>query len=170
MNEYSILVVDDEEDTVELARMVLEYEGYRVFSASNGEEAINFLETNAEKPDLVLLDVLMPKLDGLEVCRWIKKNKDFRDVPVLMFTAKVGKKDRMAGEEAGADGEPISGAGALDLIADAGRDRDEDADDSDFAFDDFDSEPEDDDLDDDFDDDDDDLDDDLDDLDDDDDL
>ena len=73
-------------------------------------------------------------------------------------------------EEAGVDGEPISGDGALGLIADVGRDRDEDGDDSDFAFDDFDSEPEDDDLDDDFDDDDDDLDDDLDDLDDDDEL
>ncbi|UCG90765.1 MAG: response regulator, partial [Candidatus Heimdallarchaeota archaeon] len=103
MEDDSILVVDDEEDTVELARMVLEYEGYRVFSASNGEEAIQFLNTNSEKPDLVLLDVLMPKVNGLEVCKWIKDNPKLKDIPVLLFTAKVGKKDRIAGEEAGAD-------------------------------------------------------------------
>ncbi len=115
----SILVVDDEADTVELARMVLEYEGYRVFSASTGEEAIQFLDTNPEKPDLVLLDVLMPKTNGLEVCRWIKKQPKLKNIPVLLFTAKVGKKDRIAGEEAGADAyinKPFSADDLLNLI------------------------------------------------------
>ena len=115
----SILVVDDEADTVELARMVLEYEGYRVFSASTGEEAIEFLDTNPEKPDLVLLDVLMPKINGLEVCRWIKKQPKLKNIPVLLFTAKVGKKDRIAGEEAGADAyinKPFSADDLLNLI------------------------------------------------------
>lgn len=115
----SILVVDDEADTVELARMVLEYEGYRVFSASTGEEAIEFLDTNSEKPDLVLLDVLMPKTNGLEVCRWIKKQPKLKNIPVLLFTAKVGKKDRIAGEEAGADAyinKPFSADDLLNLI------------------------------------------------------
>lgn len=119
MEDDSILVVDDEEDTVELARMVLEYEGYRVFSASNGEEAIQFLNTNSEKPDLVLLDVLMPKVNGLEVCKWIKDNPKLKDIPVLLFTAKVGKKDRIAGEEAGADAyinKPFSADDLLNLI------------------------------------------------------
>ncbi|MCK4848147.1 MAG: response regulator, partial [Candidatus Heimdallarchaeota archaeon] len=83
--------------------MVLEFEGYRVFSASNGQDAIDFFENNGEKPDLILLDVLMPKMDGLEVCRWIKKQSDLKSIPILLFTAKVGKKDRIAGEEAGAD-------------------------------------------------------------------
>lgn len=117
--ENSILVVDDEEDTVELARMVLEYEGYRVFSAGNGEEAIQFLNTTAEKPDLVLLDVLMPKVNGLEVCKWIKNNPNLQDIPVLLFTAKVGKKDRVAGEAAGADAyinKPFSADDLLNLI------------------------------------------------------
>ena len=117
--ENSILVVDDEEDTVELARMVLEYEGYRVFSAGNGEEAIKFLNTNSEKPDLVLLDVLMPKVNGLEVCKWIKNHPDLQDIPVLLFTAKVGKKDRVAGEAAGADSyinKPFSADDLLNLI------------------------------------------------------
>ncbi len=119
MQEDSILVVDDEEDTVELARMVLEYEGYRVFSASNGEEAIQFLNENSEKPDLVLLDVLMPKVNGLEVCKWIKDQESLMNIPVLLFTAKVGKKDRVAGEEAGADAyinKPFSADDLLSLI------------------------------------------------------
>ncbi|MHA1977306.1 MAG: response regulator [Candidatus Hodarchaeales archaeon] len=115
----SILVVDDEEDTVELARMVLEFEGYRVFSASNGQEAIDFLNTQEEKPNLVLLDVLMPKMDGLKVCKWIKEKSDLKDIPVLLFTAKVGNKDRLAGEKVGADAyiaKPFSADDLLSLI------------------------------------------------------
>lgn len=115
----SILVVDDEDDTVELARMVLEFEGYRVFSASNGLDAIDFLKTNTEKPDLILLDVLMPKMDGLEVCKWVKQQSNLKSTPVLLFTAKVGKKDKIAGEEAGADAyinKPFSADDLLSLI------------------------------------------------------
>ena len=115
----TIFVVDDEEDTVELARMVLEYEGYQVFSASNGEEAIEFLKSSTKKPNLVLLDILMPKLNGLEVCRWIKNNDQLNKVPVLLFTAKVGKKDKIAGEEAGADAyinKPFSADDLISLI------------------------------------------------------
>ena len=115
----SILVVDDEDDTVELARMVLEFEGYRVFSASNGLDAIDFLKTNTEKPDLILLDVLMPKMDGLEVCKWVKQQSNLKSTPVLLFTAKVGKKDKTAGEEAGADAyinKPFSADDLLSLI------------------------------------------------------
>ncbi|PWI48855.1 two-component system response regulator [Candidatus Heimdallarchaeota archaeon B3_Heim] len=115
----SILVVDDEEDTVELARMVLEFEGYRVFSANNGQEAIDFLKTQDEKPNLVLLDVLMPKMDGLKVCKWIKENPHLKEIPVLLFTAKVGNKDRIAGEKVGADAyiaKPFSADDLLGLI------------------------------------------------------
>ncbi len=119
MENLTVLVVDDEEDTVELARMVLEYEGYIVTSARNGEEAIQLLENNGEKPDLILLDVLMPKVNGLEVCKWIKAQSDLKTIPVLLFTAKVGKKDRIAGEEAGADAyinKPFSADDLLTLI------------------------------------------------------
>ena len=119
MTKKSILVVDDEDDTIELARMVLEFEGYKVFSASNGENAIKFLKINDEKPDLILLDVLMPKLDGLEVCRWVKKHDSLKTIPILLFTAKVGNKDRIAGEEAGADAyinKPFSADDLLSLI------------------------------------------------------
>ncbi len=115
----SILVVDDEEDTVELARMVLEFEGYRVFSANNGQEAIDFLKAEKEKPNLVLLDVLMPKMDGLKVCKWIKENPELNKIPVLLFTAKVGNKDRKEGEKVGADAyiaKPFSADDLLSLI------------------------------------------------------
>ncbi len=119
MEKETVLVVDDEEDTVELARMVLEYEGYNVCSARNGEEAIQLLKSNGEKPDLILLDVLMPKVNGLEVCKWIKAQNDLKNIPVLLFTAKVGKKDRIAGEEAGADAyinKPFSADDLLSMI------------------------------------------------------
>ncbi len=119
MKDKSILVVDDEDDTIELARMVLEFEGYQVFSASNGQDAIDFLKENEVKPDLILLDVLMPKMDGLEVCKWVKKQSYLRSIPILLFTAKVGKKDRIAGEEAGADAyinKPFSADDLLSLI------------------------------------------------------
>jgi CheY-like chemotaxis protein len=115
----SILVVDDEEDTVELARMVLEFEGYKVFSANNGQEAIDFLKSKKAKPNLVLLDVLMPKMDGLKVCKWIKEHPDLKEIPVLLFTAKVGNKDRMEGEKVGADAyiaKPFSADDLLNLI------------------------------------------------------
>ncbi len=119
MTVKSILVVDDEDDTIELARMVLEFEGYRVFSASNGQDAIDFLKKSDKKPDLILLDVLMPKIDGLEVCKWIKRQSRLKSIPILLFTAKVGKKDRIAGEEAGADAyinKPFSAEDLLSLI------------------------------------------------------
>jgi DNA-binding response OmpR family regulator len=99
--------------------MVLEFEGYRVFSASNGQDAIDFLKKSDEKPDLILLDVLMPKIDGLEVCKWIKRQSSLKSIPILLFTAKVGKKDRIAGEEAGADAyinKPFSAEDLLSLI------------------------------------------------------
>ncbi len=119
MREKSILVVDDEDDTIELAKMVLEFEGYRVFSASNGQDAIDFLKHNDEKPDLILLDVLMPEIDGLEVCKWVKKQSNLKSIPILLFTAKVSKKDRIAGEEAGADAyinKPFSADDLLSLL------------------------------------------------------
>ncbi|MHA1975173.1 MAG: response regulator [Candidatus Hodarchaeales archaeon] len=114
-----ILVVDDEEDTIELARMVLEYEGYNVISATNGHEAISYLENTEVAPDLILLDVIMPKMDGIEVCRWIKKNNKLKHIPVFLFTAKVGSKDRSAGKEVGADAyinKPFSAENLVSLI------------------------------------------------------
>jgi CheY-like chemotaxis protein len=104
---YKIFVVDDEEDTVELATLILQYEGYEVISASDGQIALDKLQKGDEIPDLILLDILMPRMDGLELCRWIKKQKKLKDIPVVFFTAKVGSKDK----------EECLKAGAADYIA-----------------------------------------------------
>lgn len=103
MSNKTILVVDDEEDTVELASLILSYEGYKVLTANDGEEAINLLKTNEEIPDLILLDILMPKMSGLDVCKWIKSQDHLKSIPVLFFTAKVGAKDKEEGLNAGGD-------------------------------------------------------------------
>lgn len=99
----TIFVVDDEESSVKLVQLLLEYEGYRVFTANTGEETIDFLEKSDEKPDLILLDIIMPKLDGLEVCKWIKSQPNLKNIPVVLFTVKVSESDKIAGFNAGAD-------------------------------------------------------------------
>ncbi|MEO5579201.1 MAG: diguanylate cyclase [Gemmatimonadaceae bacterium] len=96
-----ILVVDDHEDNVEVLRARLEARGYDVLGASDGQEA---LDTAVRWiPDLILLDVMMPKMDGLEVVRRLKANKDLPFIPVIMQTALDSTERMVAGLEAGAD-------------------------------------------------------------------
>ncbi|MGA3109120.1 MAG: response regulator [Candidatus Bathyarchaeia archaeon] len=97
-----IVVVDDEVQMVEAAKMVLEGEGYQVISASNGDETL--LKVDAEMPDLILLDMMMPGKSGLEVCRILKGNAKTKHIPVVMFTALGRDVDRKLTAEAGADG------------------------------------------------------------------
>ena len=94
----TILVVDDEEHIRELATLYLEKEGYQVILATDGEEALETVRRSA--PDLIVLDVMMPKIDGLEVCRTVRKDSD---VPILMLTARSEDIDRIVGLELGAD-------------------------------------------------------------------
>ena len=96
----SILVVDDEPAVRESLRRALELEGYRVELATDGDEAIARLG-QAEQPDAVILDILMPRLDGLEVCRRLRSSGNA--VPVLMLTAQAEIDSRVAGLDAGAD-------------------------------------------------------------------
>jgi two-component system, OmpR family, response regulator MprA len=96
----SVLVVDDEPAVRESLRRALELEGYRVELATDGDEAIARLE-RAEQPDAVILDILMPRLDGLEVCRRLRSSGN--SVPVLMLTAQAEIDSRVAGLDAGAD-------------------------------------------------------------------
>ena len=112
-----ILIVDDEPDTVELAKMVLSYEGYETSVAYDGEEALE--KVRIEKPDLLLLDIKMPKKDGLEVCKALKDDPAYQHIPILMFTAKVHDRDLELGWEAGADDyitKPFSGAALIERI------------------------------------------------------
>ena len=97
-----ILVVDDERAVRESLRRALELEGYEIDLAADGQEALQLLETNGDaQPDAVILDVLMPGVDGLEVCRRLRRGGN--RVPVLMLTARDEIENRVAGLDAGAD-------------------------------------------------------------------
>jgi len=96
-----ILVVEDDEDIVELIAYNLRREGYTVVTAETGEEAL--LKARARPPHLVLLDLMLPKMDGLEVCRRLKADDKTRGVPVIMVTAKGEEPDVVSGLELGAD-------------------------------------------------------------------
>lgn len=95
-----ILLVDDEKDIVEFLQYNLEAEGFEVIFAYDGEMAILKME---EKPDLVVLDVMMPKMNGYEVCKQIRMNNDYDNIPVIFLTAKTSEFDELKGFDLGAD-------------------------------------------------------------------
>ena len=97
MNE-TILVVDDEPKIVQLARDYLEKNGFKVLSSGNGQQALAI--TRQERPDLIVLDLMLPGMDGLDVCRAIRRESD---VPIIMLTARAEEADQLIGLELGAD-------------------------------------------------------------------
>ena len=101
MSKGRILVVDDEEDILELVKYNLEREGYLVDCVETGEEAIE--RATAIRPDGILLDLMLPGVDGIEVCRELRKNPDTRTIPIIMMTAKGEEADVVSGLEVGAD-------------------------------------------------------------------
>ncbi|MCG6893760.1 MAG: response regulator transcription factor [Desulfobacteraceae bacterium] len=101
MGGEQLLVVDDEEDILELVRYTLVREGYHVKCASSGEEALDRLRS--EPVDLVVLDLMLPGIDGLEVARRLKQENGTRGIPVVMLTAKGEESDVVTGLELGAD-------------------------------------------------------------------
>ncbi len=101
MKPKKILVVDDEVDLVETIRFPLEMEGYDVLVSYNGEDALN--QARKENPDLIILDLMLPKLDGYKVCRLLKFDERYKHIPILMLTAKTQEKDKILGKETGAD-------------------------------------------------------------------
>lgn len=101
MPKEDILAIDDEEDILELLRYNLSKEGYRVTCVASGEAAVKTAKTIA--PDLILLDLLLPGIDGLEVCRRLKSEPQTRDIPIIMLTAKGEEIDVVTGLELGAD-------------------------------------------------------------------
>lgn len=96
-----ILVVDDKLEVVELVTATLQGEDYQIINASDGEEALE--KIGKEKPDLVLLDVIMPKMDGLAVLSEVKKDPKTKEIPIIMLTAKGQKSDEKKGIELGAE-------------------------------------------------------------------
>lgn len=101
MSPKKILVVDDEVDLVETVRFPLEMEGFDVLVSYNGEDALN--QARKENPDLIILDLMLPKLDGYKVCRLLKFDERYKHIPILMLTAKTQEKDKILGKETGAD-------------------------------------------------------------------
>jgi two-component system cell cycle response regulator DivK len=97
-----ILVVDDNEDGRELVVKILKNRGYQMIEAVDGEEALE--KASAECPDLILLDISIPKLDGYEVTRRLKSQVKFKDTPIIALTAHAMKGDREKALEAGCDG------------------------------------------------------------------
>ena len=101
MQKKKILVVDDEKDIVDLVTYNLEREGYETIRAYEGYAALELIKKN--QPGMVILDLMLPGIDGIEICRYIRKNTLTEKLPVIMLTAKSEAIDRIIGLEIGAD-------------------------------------------------------------------
>jgi CheY-like chemotaxis protein len=100
-SDYTILVVDDSPVVVEAVRDALIKDGYSVLAAADGIEALDIVKQN--HVDLILLDIDMPRMNGYQLCKLLKRDKKFREIPVVMLTAKSSDADRMWGVKAGTD-------------------------------------------------------------------
>ena len=96
-----VLVVDDEPDALELIDYNLRGAGYQVFTAANGTRAMELAQRHL--PDLIILDLMLPEIDGIEVCKILRRNTETQDIPIIMLTAKADEIDRVIGLEVGAD-------------------------------------------------------------------
>lgn len=111
----SILIVEDEEALAQLLRYNLEKEGYHVTRAADGEEAMLLADESA--PDLVLLDWMLPKLSGIEVCRRLRANRKLRNTPIIILTARGEETDRVRGLDTGADDYLVKPISMTELVA-----------------------------------------------------
>ena len=96
-----ILIVEDEKDIRDLIIYALEAKGYETISTDDGEKALKMLKEN--KPDLVILDWMLPSVSGLEICRNIRRDKNIKNIPIMMLTAKITEDDKILGLDSGAD-------------------------------------------------------------------
>lgn len=101
MNKKKVLIVDDEKNIVELIKMNLESSGYEVLGANTGMEAIT--KINSFIPDLILLDLMLPDIDGMQICQMVRLNEDTKNIPIIMITAKSEESDKVQGLYMGAD-------------------------------------------------------------------
>lgn len=108
----TILIVDDEREIVKLIDIYLHNEGYKLFSASDGEEALSILE--AHQIDLIILDIMMPRLNGIQACMRIRET---RDIPIIMLSAKSEDMDKIEGLSIGADDYVTKPFNPLELVA-----------------------------------------------------
>lgn len=112
-----ILLVEDEQDMVYAVTLQLEAKGYDVITASDGQEGLD--KARKEKPDLVILDLMLPKIDGYKVCRMLKFDSRYKNIPVVLFTARAQDSDKKTGKDVGADAyitKPFESKTLLDKI------------------------------------------------------
>lgn len=101
MNKKRVLIVDDEADIVETIKFNLELENIECIEAYDGEEALS--KAKKENPDLILLDIMLPKINGYKIARLLKFDESYKNIPIIMLTARTQKTDIELGEETGAD-------------------------------------------------------------------
>ncbi len=101
MNKKKILIVEDEESLLKLESILLTSKGYHVEGVADGKAALEAVKVM--HPDLILLDIMLPEIDGFEVCRRIKEDVETQHIPVIMLTAKKSREDMARGEQVGAD-------------------------------------------------------------------
>ena len=101
MTKKKILLVDDEKDLVYAVKLQLEKNNFEVLTASDGQEALD--KARREKPHLIILDVMLPKIDGYKVCRLLKFDEKYKKIPLIIFTARVQESDEKTGYSVGAD-------------------------------------------------------------------
>lgn len=113
-NKYDILVIDDEPHIVELIKSILEFENYSVRSAYNGLEGLEMVK--AKTPSLIILDIMMPEMDGYEFTEKIKSDEVFKDIPIVMLTAKGKTSDMQKGYLSGVEGYISKPFNSYDLL------------------------------------------------------
>lgn len=96
-----ILLIEDEKDMVTAVKFRLEGAGYEVSVAMDGEDGLN--KSKNEKPDLILLDLMLPRINGYKICRILKSDPKYSGIPIIIFTARAQESERALGKEAGAD-------------------------------------------------------------------
>ena len=101
MEKKKILLVEDEKDLVETVTLRLEAAGYKIMPAYDGREG--FEKAKREKPDLIILDLMLPKMDGYKVCGLLKADTRYNKIPIIMFTARAQESDKKMGQEVGAN-------------------------------------------------------------------
>lgn len=101
MSGKRILLVDDEAQLVEMVVMRLEASGYEIITAVDGQEGLD--KARQVNPDLIILDLMLPKIDGYKVCRMLKFDEKYKNIPILMFSARAQEQDRQMGLHVGAD-------------------------------------------------------------------
>jgi len=113
-----ILLIEDEVDMVYAVTLQLEAVNYEVLSVTDGQAGLDM--ARKEKPDLIILDLMLPKMDGYKVCRMLKFDERYKKIPIIMFTARVQDQDKELGQEVGADAyitKPFDSKALLDKIS-----------------------------------------------------